>query len=146
MEFINISMGKFFSIFLLSLSLTTIVGAVNSFDFYALLTEPEGYCQFISTDASSTMLATGGYDDKLYIYSINNSGVKISQTITGFNGDINSVGFSGDGVTLFATEQGEGARVYKKDGDGHFASHQNISGLRTQGGCISSDAQFLARS
>ena len=140
MAFINISMSKFFSIFLLSLSLTVLVSAVDSFDFYALLSEPKGFCQSISADASSTMLATGSYDDKVYVYSIADSGVSISQTLTGFNGDINSVGFSTDGVTLFGTEFQGGVKVFKKNESGQFISHQNISGSATQGGCISGDA------
>ena len=89
------------------------------------------------------MIATGSYDDNLYVYSISNSGVNLSQTITGSNGDINSLGFSTDGVTLFGTELNGGVRVYKQSG-GQFASHQNISGTGARGGCMSGDAQFLA--
>ena len=139
-------MSKFFSIFLLSPSLTVLVCAVDSFDSYALLTEPRGFCQSISTDASSTMLATGSYDDNVYIYSISNSGVRISQILTGFNGDVNSLGFSIDGVTLFATELNGGIKVFKKSRGGQFISYQNISGFASQGGCMTNDARFLARS
>ena len=146
MEFNNNSMGKFFSIFLLYLSMNVLVSAVDSYDSYALLSEPGGFCQSISTNAAGTMLATGSYDDNVYIYSISNSGVSISQTITGFNEDVNSVGFSTDGVTFFGTELNGGIKVFKDNGSGQFASHQNISGSATQGGCMSGDAQFLVRS
>ena len=124
----------FFSYFLAAL-----VSAADAYDPYTTLSDAGSFIGTLESNQNSDTVIGGSTDNNIYVYSVGNSGVSLSQTITGF-GNLSSISLSSDGETLFTTDRWGSPEIFKSNSSGQYASHQNINASNSSAGCISDDA------
>ena len=136
-------MSKLFFRILFGSFLAALVSAADAYDPYTTLSDASNFIAILESNQNSDTVIGGGTDNSIYVYSVGNSGVSLSQTITGF-ANLSSIALSSDGETLFATDLRGNAKIFARNSSGQYVSHQNISAANSSAGCISDNAEYIA--